>query len=180
MWDWNVFIIQREDEIAERKNEGFSLFSSSSSLKEKSIGKTFSIESLHLHRRLQIMWKNLLNWFIFVLYFREWSEWARWRDILSTSSGELLCIKCVNYGFRIFLSESRGIHRRKSHQQQQLKRFFPCEFIEAIKHRSSRFHFVVASVRLASWQASVHEERMQTEKMMMPILPQLGFHSVSL
>lgn len=98
------------------------------------------------------MWKNL-NWFIFVLYFplihREKANERAVGLEGREGEGELLCIKCVNYGFRNiqFYFHFSLFHLTPIRRVASTAEFFSCEFIEAIKHPSSRFHFVVASVR---------------------------------
>lgn len=85
-----------------------------------------SIELIHFHSAARQP-EKVSNQHFDLLSESEWREKSS-----PATGGELLCIKCVNYRSRtlpFFYSKVLGI---------------TCEFIEAIKHRSSRFHSVDA------------------------------------
>lgn len=117
--DWNIFIIPRK----------LFYFHHHRCLKgstKNRLKKTFHwIFPIFLFPPIANHVKILLNWFIFIpqvnisifLSFRKWMKEGK----KSRQHHELLCIKCVNYGFRIFFLSRQSIGNKKKGKMRKEK-----------------------------------------------------------
>lgn len=166
--DWN---------IVEKFFEFFTLLSplspppspsSSSGIRENRL-KNFSPKKKHFSLRpISNHMKNLLNWFIFILYFSFFLSPFNLKPTISIfcrllkvtanegmrNSCQLLCIKCVNYGFFeystfLFLSDASLL---ETHSQTSTEEFF--SFLVNEVKRLSILHreFILSSTSLSVYR----------------------------